>query len=509
MPDVNAPFTTLSAATANFNPADATQEGITKSLNNEAGLYKLSEMARQNVTSQQSFNDAQAQRQALQNNVTTDADGNTVLNGKGAVTELYKSNPALAMQLHKSLGTNDLEEAQIDLRKSQNLAATISPDGSNLKEVGDKARAAGLRGWDNVPEYGGPNTVYGIKSGMQTLASQVAQEQGIRAATATRQFEGQKAMLQNINEKLDFYRKLGKVPPPELMDQYHALSAGLMGSGGPQGGPTGQEAQGGGNQAGVAPGSTASVFNGGQATDTNPAAASNGAARQLKPKKADPYVGRVKPDSGTYPGYETDSKAAETFDKEFSQRLSADPNIMQSYSNFQNINNALSLLNKYSDLNKVTDQDANYLGGEMAKVTSGKSGTENEVAQSKPQNVQSVLGLIKAKASSQPMPQNNAPFYQGVKDYLMDLKKNSVNQIQPMIDYASDAAASQHISPKTWAEKRQAAMARLNAVSATPAEAAGAKMVTVQLSNGKTGTIPEANLKALQARDKGIKVISQ
>jgi hypothetical protein len=90
----------------------------------------------------------------LKNNVVTNADGTTGLNKQGALSELYKANPAQAMALQKQMQSQDLDTLDAHTKIAKTLAWSATPE--NWGYTKQKALDLGLPNADKLPDQYSP-----------------------------------------------------------------------------------------------------------------------------------------------------------------------------------------------------------------------------------------------------------------------------------------------------------------------------------------------------------------
>jgi hypothetical protein len=119
-----------------FKPEDIAtsyQKGVTTGLDQTAKGLANDQMALQNQASQQAFNDQQAGRQAMKNNVITDENGNSVLDKNGVFNELLKTNPETAFHLRNAIEKHGLEETANMNEVMKNFYSQATPENWSQK----------------------------------------------------------------------------------------------------------------------------------------------------------------------------------------------------------------------------------------------------------------------------------------------------------------------------------------------------------------------------------------
>lgn len=420
------------------------QKGLTDSMNRQAQGLNLSQLANETTSANQAFQDQQAQRQALQQNV--DATGK--LDQPAAIAQLAQQNPVAAKGLDKMLNQYGIDGAAQHADIMQDFFAHATPQdyAQKKQELLDK----GINEAQGLPKVYIPS---------------VQQRGLLSSATGAQQVDMIKSQATMKNQLQQEMIKKGIMP--DLSDNpYNKYGSDKT---------NGEEA--------------------------NPHLVSGlnlpPAMRGLKPGE-------------TIPQSDKDLAAQKIYDDSLSSRKLNDPAYATAGSNLLAVNNAMSVFNKYKDLNKLSTQDQHIVAGEAAKaIKGGASPTQDEVDALLPQNLQSKGADFWAKISSKPVPTNNAEFYQGLKDYFGDLKENSMNAIQSAHASAEANAKAAGINKDSLAIKQAGQMkelrgmagANLKKKSEAPPPPPPDGRITVKDPNGKIGHIPQSQLQ--DALDQG------
>lgn len=150
MAEFDGAFTNLQTGINNFNPGEAYQKGLTQANDAQAMKYKLSDLANQNVTNNQAFQDQQAGRSALNQNMVIDpVTGKSSLNQPAALAQAAQSGPLVEHAVRGLVDKIGLENATAhaaDMRRLYSAGPLEYP--GILKELRDK----GAPGVDQLPE---------------------------------------------------------------------------------------------------------------------------------------------------------------------------------------------------------------------------------------------------------------------------------------------------------------------------------------------------------------------
>lgn len=104
------------------------------------------------------------------------------------------------------------------------------------------------------------------------------------------------------------------------------------------------------------------------------------------------------------------------------------PDVSQALKDKYAISKANDLSNRYSDPNKMTNQEVNLLVSELGKVATGGVPNHTELQGLTPDTLKTKFGSIVSKLTSNPTPANAGSFVKMYKNYLNDIG-NSANQI--------------------------------------------------------------------------------
>lgn len=138
----------------------------------------------------QDYQDTQAERQAIQQNTSTDANGMPTLNRAGAVGQLYQSAPTRGLQLQQQFTQQDItnQKAIADYKKTQleNAKNHVDTVGQLLQGVSDQgtydkavqaAQQAGIVQPGELPQVYDPQLVQQKLAQTMTQKDQIAQLQ--------------------------------------------------------------------------------------------------------------------------------------------------------------------------------------------------------------------------------------------------------------------------------------------------------------------------------------------
>lgn len=157
----------------------------------------------ENLKALKDIEDQKTLSDMLRKNVVVDEKGNATLNKGAALSDLYKYNPAKAMEFQKQFDQLDLEKQKFVTETSKNLAWSATPE--NWQQTKMQAIKMGLPNAEKLPDMYSPE--FSQRWQMATLAGE-------------KQLENKMAMLKETNDqsykdkdlalKAQHYRQLEK-----------------------------------------------------------------------------------------------------------------------------------------------------------------------------------------------------------------------------------------------------------------------------------------------------------
>lgn len=118
------------------------------------------------------------------------------------------------------------------------------------------------------------------------------------------------------------------------------------------------------------------------------------------------------------------------------------PDVKQAYLDAYSASKALTLLNKYPDLNKMSNQESGLIASEVAKIAQGGVPGKEELQALKPNALPQWFASTASKLTNDPTPANAGAFLQKYKDYLTDLNKNAKDVINDKVGRVLDVNES-------------------------------------------------------------------
>lgn len=100
------------------------------------------------------------------------------------------------------------------------------------------------------------------------------------------------------------------------------------------------------------------------------------------------------------------------------------PEVQLAMKNRLLVNNAQSIIDKYANKDKLSNQELSQLALEMGKIASGGVPAEHELQSMMPDTMKSRLAKLYSKFSNSPEPANASEFVKVYSDYLKELRKN-------------------------------------------------------------------------------------
>lgn len=119
----------------------------------------LKNLATQNALQEQQLTENQGVKEAFRKNLVTSPDGTTSLNKGGALSDLYKVNPAKGIDYQKMFQGQDLDELKRNTEVAKTLAWSVREDGSNYQDIRANALQMKIPNADKLPEQYMPNFV--------------------------------------------------------------------------------------------------------------------------------------------------------------------------------------------------------------------------------------------------------------------------------------------------------------------------------------------------------------
>lgn len=176
------------------------------------------------------------------------------------------------------------------------------------------------------------------------------------------------------------------------------------------------------------------------------------------------------------------------------------PDVKQAYLDSYSASKALTLLNKYPDLNKVSNEQAGLITAEVAKIAQGGVPQMEELKALKPGALPQWFAKQASKLTNDPTPANAGAFLKQYKDYLVDLKTNAMNVVNDKVGRVLDVNQTK-MNPDTYKLYKDK---YLKPLEDQPAQSSNNEMVNVISPDGQPGQIPKANLN--KALSRGFKV---
>lgn len=125
----------------------------------------MRQMIMQNQALQKSSAEQAQMNDVLKKNVVTGPDGKSSVNNQGVLSEMYKINPAKAMEMEKQFQGHDLAKLKTDTEAMQILVGQATPE--NWAGIKQKAVQMGITNSDKLPDQATPEIIKGVQ--MRTL----------------------------------------------------------------------------------------------------------------------------------------------------------------------------------------------------------------------------------------------------------------------------------------------------------------------------------------------------
>jgi hypothetical protein len=435
------------------NPGDVAknyQEGLTKGLENQAGMINL-------ANQKQQFGDQQAARLAQQqayNPQTGQMSQDVLMNSNFA-----KQNPGMAQNLSNSIKKVGLEGTQLKNEEFKNAYAEMNDQGS-YEKVKQGLVDSGHPEVKDWPDYYSPSL----------------KQRGLMGSmTADQQLQLQATQRQNAFGILQKYAEKGVGAPEEIRQM-----AGFP--------PAGQDPQNVYHQESLD-----------KAAEKVPGIKS---IYNLKPGEVQPMGEQ---DAKGVAAYRDSLKARSLNDPSYATAggdLYAHQKMMGIYDKYKQPDGSY-------DFDAINTQDAHTLALEGAKLKKGGTPTEDEVAAELPPGMNSKIAQLKAKGFSGPVPMHEGDFYKGQFGYANDIQSKAMNSIQKAHQQAEMAARTTGISDRSLAMEKQGMAQELQGKASGSYQPPKAQMqipdgrITVVDPQGNVGHIPRSQLK--QALSQGYK----
>lgn len=188
------------------NPAEDYNAAYKGSIQRQEQAMNLKNLAMEQKTKEQGFQDQQAMRQAARQNV--DQEGN--FNAPAAIAQVTKQNPMAAMQLQKMINQYGIEGAAQHAERAQQFFANTTPE--SYAEQKQKMIDAGFEEFKKLPDVYIPSVVQRGLVG----SSSAAQQMSMLQAQAQREMEIRKVQIeQGIMPSGGSYDQYGIPKPAE------------------------------------------------------------------------------------------------------------------------------------------------------------------------------------------------------------------------------------------------------------------------------------------------------
>ena len=171
------------------------------------------------------------------------------------------------------------------------------------------------------------------------------------------------------------------------------------------------------------------------------------------------------------------------------------PDVKQAYLDSYSASKALTLLDKYPDLNKMSNPQVSLIAAEVAKIAQGGVPGMDELRALKPDALPQWFSKVSSKLINAPTAANAGAFLKQYKDYVTDLKKNSKDIINDKIGRVVDVNESK-MNPGTAKLYKEKYLKPLEGDSSASKE----EMVNVISPEGQVGQIPRKNLEKAKSR---------
>lgn len=168
------------------NPSEDYNAAYKGSINRQEQAMSLKNLAMEQKTKEQGFQDQQAMRQAAQQNV--DQEGK--FNAPAAIAQVTKQNPMAAMQLQKMVNQYGLEGAAQHAERAQQFFANATPE--SYAEQRKKMIDAGFDEFQKLPDVYIPSVMQRGLVG----SSSAAQQMNMLQAQAQREMELNKTLIE-------------------------------------------------------------------------------------------------------------------------------------------------------------------------------------------------------------------------------------------------------------------------------------------------------------------------